>query len=116
MAKAKMPEELTAAEKVEMERRATHLLKLHGVKDTRAHALWRRHSTVYQSYPLMIASDEYKLRVMFSHPADERGLQTYQMAFEKMKVEGRIAAPKFRGSLALELMRRIMLLEDLADV
>ena len=113
---AKTRPQLNDDEKEELERRALYLLKLYGVQEHTSPSLWRKHSVVYQCYPLMIASDEHKLRVMFSQPPDQRGIQTYQMAFEKMEGWDTSDAPPYRGRLALEFMRRLMLLDDLADV
>ena len=113
---AKERPQLSDEEKEELERRALYLLKLYGVQEHDSPQLWRKHSVVYQCYPLMIASDEYKLRVMFSQPPDARGIQTYQLAFEKTKGWDTSDAPPYRGRLALTHMRRLMLLDDLADV
>jgi len=114
MAKTRL--QMSDANKEEIERRARHLLKIHGVQDHDSPQLWRKHSVVYQAYPLMISSDEFQLNVMFAGPPDARGMQLFQTAFQLLKETGYIETFPLRGKPALAHMRRLMLLDDLADV
>lgn len=107
---------LTASEMDEIKRRALHLLRLHGNQDPDAYANWRKYSTIYQNHPLMLVNDDYRMSVRWARPVDRLGIECYSVAYERLNESGHTNVIPDDCRLALAYMRRLMLLDDLADV
>lgn len=116
------PPALSPPEEVELERRARRLLDLYGVRDHEAVSLWRRYSDIYEFDRMMVARTEDgalaedELVIRLAPEPRHGGIMCYTAVYRRAVVTGEVWSDRDGGRVALEKIRRRMILDDLADV
>jgi hypothetical protein len=107
------PEQLTPEETEELERRAYAILNKMG-SEGRAPTT-KEPGIVYQTMQLIISSSDNRLEVRHAGPPSKHGVHCFQLAYQKRKTDNVVLTYVEKGRLALTAMRKLMILDDLAD-
>jgi hypothetical protein len=114
---AKTRKQLSEEELDEFELRAYALLNRRGVRDTNSKTRWRRYALIYETPYLQLASQGHQIvvRVCDRRPRVD-GLMLYEQAWRKDKAANTIEHVYDKAKVALQHMRDLMILDDLASL
>ncbi len=71
---------------------------------------------VYEDKNLMIVDSLSETVVRWSGPPDHRGMLVFEECWRKFKSDSDIKSRRDLGTLALQAMRKLMVLDDLASI
>jgi len=113
---ANRPLTLTKEEEAELERRALHLVHLYGKTDPESVSGWRRASLVFDSDGVMLVYNENVLEVRVCEAPVKGDILLYTLAFQRLHEDGQTSSRRTEGLVALETLKRLMVLDDLANI
>ena len=114
---AKAPKQLTTEELDEFEVRTYALLNRRGTRNPSAKG-WRSYAVVFETPYLQLVSMGHQItvRVCDRRPRNPGGVLLYEQAWQKDKASSKIVHHYQKAKIALQHMRDLMVLDDLADV
>lgn len=111
------PKKLKPDELDEFERRAYALINRRGVRDPNARELWRRNSTVFETdYLMLVNQDLHFVARVCDRVPDSNGIMLFRQAWIKTKATNVVEHRYSIAKIALQHMRDLMVLEDLASL
>jgi len=110
------PKKLSPEELEELERRTNALLNRRGVRYENAISYWRRSSLFFETGYLMLVSNDSSVEVRVGDDPDVNGMVVYAEAYTKKKATNVSTHHYVTAKIALQLMRDLMVLDDLSDV
>lgn len=112
------PKKLSPEELEEFELRAYALIRRRGVIDLSSPQRWRRDAIVFETDYLQLVNQghQFVARVCDRRPMNPSGIMLYQQAWLKNKATNAIDHRYELAKVALQHMRDLMVLEDLANL